>query len=147
MRKDTVFITMCKSLERASKESMESEVALVRKKVKEYVNGDKDKYIQLKAEVDFESNITDSFGYVFSLLGFAVAALAFLYSVASEFDKIATAIVVTSALLGELILAVIAVRRLGLINKWRRYIVTVINEFNPDQSAGKIMSVINKEKE
>lgn len=133
MRKDTVFFELCKLLEEVSIKSTESEIVLVRQKLKDYVNNDKDKYLQIKAEADFEPNATDSLGYVFSLLGFAVAALAFLFTVFSEFDKILMAFVVAVALIIELCVALRMLNKQKIVNKWRKYILAVINEFNPEQ--------------
>mgnify|MGYP004513101413 FL=1 len=133
MNKNTGFTKLCKDLEKESKKSATSEIALTRQKVQEFIGGDRDKYIQLKAEADFEPSSTDSMGYVFSLLGFAVAALAFLYSVTLESAKTAMSPTVTIALLIELFIALHALSKIKIVNKWRKYILAVMNEFNPEQ--------------
>ena len=133
MKKRTVLSELCKSMEETSNSSAELEIVIARQKVREYIKKDKDSYIQLKAEADFEPNATDSLGYVFSLLSFAISALTFIYSVTSFINPLAMTIIVAGALIGELLIALRMLDGFKLINKWRKYILAALAEINPEQ--------------
>lgn len=132
MSKDSPYIALCKILEEESKNSMKSEIAIARKKVQEYINGDKDKYLQLKAEAEYEPNGGEALSYVISFLGFAVAALAFAFTIFSTYNTYIMAMTVSIALIIEFVLAIRTLNKLKKSNRWKKYILAVINEFNPE---------------
>ena len=51
MDQDTALMVLCKVLEKASESSALSRIELTRQKVGEFINGDRNKFVQLEAEV------------------------------------------------------------------------------------------------
>ena len=93
----------------------------------EFINGDRNKFVQLEAEVkDVPSYIVYN-NYIFSLLGFAVAALAFVESVFPADNMKAAVMLIVLAI--ELLIGWYMLTKEKLINKWKKYILAVIDEF------------------
>lgn len=127
MDQDTALMVLCKVLEKASESSALSRIELTRKKVGEFINGDRNKFVQLEAEVkDVPSYIVYN-NYIFSLLGFAVAALAFVESVFPADNMKAAVMLIVLAI--ELLIGWYMLTKEKLINKWKKYILAVIDEF------------------
>ena len=127
MDQDTALMVLCKVLEKASESSALSRIELTRQKVGEFINGDRNKFVQLEAEVkDVPSYIVYN-NYIFSLLGFAVAALAFVESVFPADNMKAAVILIVLAI--ELLIGWYMLTKEKLINKWKKYILAVIDEF------------------
>ena len=126
MDQDTALMVLCKVLEKASESSALSRIELTRQKVGEFINGDRNKFVQLEAEVkDVPSYIVYN-NYIFSLLGFAVAALAFVESVFPADNMKAAVMLIVLAI--ELLIGWYMLTK-ELINKWKKYILAVIDEF------------------
>ena len=127
MDQDTALMVLCKVLEKASESSALSRIELTRQKVGEFINGDRNKFVQLEAEVkDVPSYIVYN-NYIFSLLGFAVAALAFVESVFPADNMKAALMLIVLAI--ELLIGWYMLTKEKLINKWKKYILAVIDEF------------------
>lgn len=127
MDQDTALMVLCKVLEKASESSALSRIELTRQKVGEFINGDRNKFVQLEAEVkDVPSYIVYN-NYIFSLLGFAVAALAFVESVFPADNMKAAVMLIVLAI--ELLIGWYMLTKVKLINKWKKYILAVIDEF------------------
>mgnify|MGYP001728897979 CR=1 FL=1 len=127
MDQDTALMVLCKVLEKASESSALSRIELTRQKVGEFINGDRNKFVQLEAEVkDVPSYIVYN-NYIFSLLGFAVAALAFVESVFPADNMKAAVMLIVLAI--ELLIGWYMLTKEKLINKWKKYILAVIDEF------------------
>ena len=127
MDQDTALMVLCKVLEKASESSALSRIELTRQKVGEFINGDRNKFVQLEAEVkDVPSYIVYN-NYIFSLLGFAVAALAFVESVFPADNMKAAVMLIVLAI--ELLIGWYMLTKDKLINKWKKYILAVIDEF------------------
>lgn len=127
MDQDTALMVLCKVLEKASESSALSRIELTRQKVGEFINGDRNKFVQLEAEVkDVPSYIVYN-NYIFSLLGFTVAALAFVESVFPADNMKAAVMLIVLAI--ELLIGWYMLTKEKLINKWKKYILAVIDEF------------------
>lgn len=127
MDQNTALMVLCKVLEKASESSALSRIELTRQKVGEFINGDRNKFVQLEAEVkDVPSYIVYN-NYIFSLLGFAVAALAFVESVFPADNMKAAVMLIVLAI--ELLIGWYMLTKEKLINKWKKYILAVIDEF------------------
>lgn len=127
MDQDTALMVLCKVLEKASESSALSRIELTRQKVGEFINGDRNNFVQLEAEVkDVPSYIVYN-NYIFSLLGFAVAALAFVESVFPADNMKAAVMLIVLAI--ELLIGWYMLTKEKLINKWKKYILAVIDEF------------------
>ena len=127
MDQDTALMVLCKVLEKASESSALSRIELTRQKEGEFINGDRNKFVQLEAEVkDVPSYIVYN-NYIFSLLGFAVAALAFVESVFPADNMKAAVMLIVLAI--ELLIGWYMLTKEKLINKWKKYILAVIDEF------------------
>lgn len=127
MDQDTALMVLCKVLEKASESSALSRIELTRQKVGEFINGDRNKFVQLEAEVkDVPSYIVYN-NYIFSLLGFAVAALVFVESVFPADNMKAAVMLIVLAI--ELLIGWYMLTKEKLINKWKKYILAVIDEF------------------
>lgn len=127
MDQDTALMVLCKVLEKSSESSALSRIELTRQKVGEFINGDRNKFVQLEAEVkDVPSYIVYN-NYIFSLLGFAVAALAFVESVFPADNMKAAVMLIVLAI--ELLIGWYMLTKEKLINKWKKYILAVIDEF------------------
>lgn len=127
MDQDTALMVLCKVLEKASESSALSRIELTRQKVGEFINGDRNKFVQLEAEVKDVSSYIVYNNYIFSLLGFAVAALAFVESVFPADNMKAAVMLIVLAI--ELLIGWYMLTKEKLINKWKKYILAVIDEF------------------
>lgn len=118
---------ICKELEReTTKSSFNNEISLVRKKISEYINGDRDKYLQLKAEVDFAPIEAESNNTILSTLGFVMASISLVLSTVLETDMAQICLACYALIL---IITLYYLQRNRKIHKWKKYILAVISEF------------------
>lgn len=131
MSKSTIFEKMCKELKKRSKEDTRMEIVLAREKVEEYIENERDKYIQLKAEAESSLNTTESLGYTVSLLSFVVSTFAFIYSTVQGPENFIMEIFILIAFAIELCIILHLYYKMSYLNKWRKYILAVIDDYEP----------------
>lgn len=127
MSQNKALMILCKTLDKASEISSASTIELTRQKVREFINEDKDKFLQLKAEVKDQDGYTVSSSHVFSIMSFTISTLAFLNAalLVDEMEKFLIAI----TLIFDLGIGLGMLRRVNTVNKWKKYILVVLDEF------------------
>lgn len=127
MGKNSVFIEMCKKLEKQSKRTTESELGLARREVRAYINKEEDKYKQLNAEAKGEASSAELLAVFFSTMSFVVSSLTFISAYLGG-EKI----ILLIAFLIELVVGMAMLNYTRKIIRWRKYILEVMNEFKPE---------------
>lgn len=138
-REDELF-NMCKKLDKASRKAKKNKIALARDEVVKYIENDRDKYLQLKAEVESIPETIESKNYIYSTLGFVIASLALLISAVSlcvKSDKALFALIILFFFIMLLLYTLYMSKCFSVMTMWKKYILAVIDEFKMEDMSEK----------
>ena len=125
-RKD--FKAMCDRLEKNSCSKMceKNEIKCARKEVMKYIGKDKDNFLKLKAEAEDSQDIVSFYNLSLTIINFVIIGLSFILNVYG------TKQMGVVALIAFIIFLMIATKMMSnhdSVNKWRKYILIVLEEY------------------
>lgn len=127
MKSTTDFKAMCDRLEKSLQKNCEkNEIKIVRKEVSGYIGKDKDNFLKLKAEAEGSQDTSSFYTLSLNIINFVVAGLSLIVAV-SGIKLIGLVAII--AFFVFLIAASKMMSNHNCVNKWRKYILIVLNEY------------------